>query len=660
MAQELSWLFHVHEAASSKPPFAALRALVLLLLTAIGPTVPGAAQAPGGPTGFHDPEMEAWYHGANWQTWWRLNRDRFTALRQRVHFPRPQHSSTGFHDLLEEGLEPPSMAPPAAMVADSIVPALRVSVRSALLDTTHEHLHGAALIALGQCDRSTSRDESIALMLKSLESDSQRVRESAALALGITGDPSVAHELLGLVASTVGPGRRTEAGRSLRTRCFATYALGFLASDSDEALRRRVVIALAPLLVEPERPPFDLPIAASHAIRLAVQDQRSDGPRAIATEALHRRWRDGLESRDESPAHDILSAHRTNSLALVLGPETQDHADALTHIRLDVREQMLHEIERPGASTKSPHHLRATVQALGLMARPIHGANDLRAAEESTDASRQHDARTAITLRGSQSTLDDLQARGLSSLAMAQQGGAWNEEGLRRAMEREPLAVPKSWQALALGVIHRQAIDAGKPLDRHLATELLLSSLGKRSEPGAAAAIALALVDATESMTRLERTLEAVSSSDEYAAHLSVALGMLGDWNAAELLDDLLRKSHRRLERRLGAAHGLALIGDQTVPEQLFSVSPHLEHPTREDASGALRCLHDIGCVFVVDRLLDWLRDEERPIQFRAQTAATLGGIAEPGEQRWHDQLRRNLTSSGAVPTLHYGVLDHW
>ncbi|MEO0481856.1 MAG: hypothetical protein AAF196_20515 [Planctomycetota bacterium] len=391
-----------------------------------------------------------------------------------------------------------------------------------------------------------------------------------------------------------------------------------------------------------------------------MQGERTDGPRSVAAAALFASWREASKHRSQSESHDIATAHLTNALAQVLSREPTDTADALSHRRIDFRRQLLKDLKSIGSSTSPSHSLQATIQALGLTARPIEDEDDFQAADESADESRRLDVRTAIALGRSQQTLDDIQARGRSSIALAQQGGGWNERAIRRAMEQETLAVPKSWQALALGVIHRRALDAGQPLDQQDASELLLSSLGRRSEPGAAAAIALGLLNRTDAAPRLRQTLQTAQASDEYAAHLSVALGMLGDWNAAELLDDLLRRSHRRFERRLGAAHGLALIGDQSVPQQLFSVSPHLERPTGADASGVLRCLHDIGCVFVVDRLMDWLQDEARPIEFRAQTAAALGGIAEPGETRWHEELRRDLTASGAVPTLHYGVLDLW
>ncbi|MEO0481892.1 MAG: hypothetical protein AAF196_20695 [Planctomycetota bacterium] len=122
--------------------------LLPAVLIAMSFAAAGTAQPPDSPQGLQDHFLHSWQHGANWQTWWRLNQDRFADLRQQIHFPRPLHSSPGFHEPLEEGVAPASLAPSAKTVADWIIPALRDSVRNALRDSDQADLHKAALIAL--------------------------------------------------------------------------------------------------------------------------------------------------------------------------------------------------------------------------------------------------------------------------------------------------------------------------------------------------------------------------------------------------------------------------------------------------------------------------------------------------------------------------------
>ena len=166
-----------------------------------------------------------------WQFWWEFNKDPYLNLKQAVHTEAPVTGG----DIVWLGTShwqaKDQVFVSERAIKEDILPALG----RALECTTNRDITSSCMIALAKIGRNDeSRGiELVRLFEKRLRSGDQEIRETAALALGLSQREEALTDLLGLVSDSA-VGRRLVDRSEVddTTRAFAIYALGLLAHSS--------------------------------------------------------------------------------------------------------------------------------------------------------------------------------------------------------------------------------------------------------------------------------------------------------------------------------------------------------------------------------------------------------------------------------------------
>ena len=198
----------------------------------VGPTTPGSA--PGGPstggpvapgtgggprTGPRGIQIGA--DLSKWQFWWEFNKDPFINLRDSIHAPEVATGSDEFFLGATRRINSKNTSKPSESdIQEIILPALK----RALENSHNRDINSACMIALAKIGRDHNSFDVLPIFKEYLTRPDQEIRETAALAMGISGMKS-ARQLLVDLAWDTESGRRA-CGRSQvdgRTRSFALY-----------------------------------------------------------------------------------------------------------------------------------------------------------------------------------------------------------------------------------------------------------------------------------------------------------------------------------------------------------------------------------------------------------------------------------------------------
>jgi hypothetical protein len=585
-------------------------------------TLPGAMPAPAGPD------------LASWSVWWEFNKDPYLRLREAVHELGPVSGSDEFY--LGGGLRErvrDTMAPSAVDRREQVLPALR----RALERTRNRDIVTACLIAIAKLGMDDAGGELRALFEVELKRGDQEIRETATVAMGITRQAWAIAPLAELLADSPAGRKLVDRGEvSDRTRAFAAYGLGLIAWHADADGKRRVYEALKGALAEERTADRDVQVAVLQALGL-LEPRRDGKERRLLWECvalLH-----GHLDKSLGKSRELVQAHGLTALARLLGRGSgPEHARA--------KELLLERLR--GRKFSAPIR-QAAALALGEIVEPPERApDDRRYCEALADGYRQ---------------ASDQQQRYFCLIALGSIGGESNQEALIDFLRRAK-GEDVGWAALALGVLGfevRGAVAQGPhPIDR--VGDVLLDQLGRASGPSerGAFAVALGLCRYRPAGPELRELLAKSRGDDELAGYVCIGLALLDDDRAIADIRALVEKSVRRPGLLEKGAIALGKLGDRDAARLLVQLMTEGEVSLARLGALAI-ALGLIGDRRSLPPLLELLEKESLPNLSRAFVAAALGGICEDEDLPWNAKLAVGTNYRANVDSLtdgQSGVLD--
>jgi hypothetical protein len=590
----------------------------------------------------------------SWRLWWRFNGGDFLQLKRAVH--RLPTETTG-DDLFRLGKGERARSrglAPSSEQLDLITAALAQSLAT---ETANDALSGA-LVALSKIGRRPA--ESARVYLARFEAllshGSQEISETAALALGLSGEVGC-FELLRAVALDTPQGRKAVGqGRvPLRTRAFATYGLGYLAAELGPGpVSQAIALDLISIYAEPSSSTHDLPVAAWLSLSQVDLGERLQPPPR------------GADRRPLSGAEHVLSRGTLLEwFAAQLTVRDLDHrlhAHGLTTVARLARgnDQALTAVvpvllEPLGRGSSAATEVRqSAILALGLVGDCDGDSHDV-------------DLRRALQREVSDGQPGERRFALMALARVAARDGRGENAGQARGELRQRLLVVlargksglKPWAGLALGVLGYERLAAGDELDRST-TLALRSALGKERSPEnlLAYAMAIGLRRDIESKSLLMGKFERLGDPRD-SGELAIALGLLGEASVAPFLRERLAKAKYRPRELELIAVGLAILGDKQAALTLDGMLG--EARSLGSQAAVAQALGAIGDHRSFATLLALLRDKGATESARAFAAVGLGDLADRRALPWGLPLSRHLGYRALTLTLvgdGNGVLD--
>lgn len=611
--------------------------------TTPGPAVPGAGSPvtpglpgigtgqPGGGTPGRAGQTGPRGHAVEddltrWVYWWEFNKDPFINLKRAVRTgSTPTGSDTFYMGGERRDVSTDTLAPSRDQIRRDLLPGLT----RALATSDDREIVTACMIALAKVGEDANPGV-VALIEGHLASHDQMVRETAALALGISGLPDALPVLVELARDSHAGREATKRSRvDERTRSFASYGLGLLAEASSSLdLKRAVLGALRPILEAPADHDRNLKVAAIQGLRLLRPGQDGDSVRADAIDCL---WR--YYEADLGTGERLIQAHVPSAIAALATPDGSAPYIARLIADLDV-----------DGTRRSSELAQSAAGALGQLCTPANEHAPARAALK------------AYAVKG-----QDQQARYFALMALGQIGGLDARDFLLQRLAKGR-TLDRPWAALALGVMQFEARGVPGSTSDSLVTDALhdVVRTEKSDEVLGATAIALGLAHHSDAADDLRGLLAKYRKRDEFAGYLCVALALMEDHVAKEAIRDVVATSIRRPDLMKQAAVALGKLGDKEIAGQLAGA---LAAPDRNLARLAAlsAALGVIGDRHSVQPLLTMLFDPSLTDMSRAFAAVALGGIADRRSLPWNSPIAGGLNYRAAVETLTNqvsGILD--
>ena len=573
--------------------------------TPAGALLPGSSAAGSSATG-HSPET-------SWSVWWQRHRDELLRVDDLLarRFPPGPERFLG-RERTVAATQRPFQLPSAAEVGKRLVPALR----EALGTSRSADLSSACLIALARLGRHAEPDLRaglLAVLSQRCFDSTQEIAETAALSLGVLGEPGALPLLERLLTSEVRSGSERTP---VRTRAFAAYALGLLRLESEDLGRATEALRAA----------YRQDSGATNDVRVACL-------RALGVLGSSRRGHQGGDRRDDDGIGSLGSWLLGRALDRSASPATRAQARlALSELFVPANPAS------PQDPTRLPQHLRAdvldllngarlrvtnaeetaTVLALGALVGPGRDTRERAAFDRLRQAASLY-AQPAARRRIPMAQADAiLRLEGWAPERSRELSRALYRNLARRGAELR-------WSALALGRLEAQRRAAGRTPDEAL-RRALLDALRRSKSPADVAAVAasLALARVDEAVPALLRRLPRAGTPGQ-RAHLVLTIAML-DPRAAK------PEAYKLFERALyhpgalrDAASALCLQGERGIPERLAT---RMEATSSQALQASLaRALGDLGDAASLAPLLALLGDDTRPALARAFAAVALGRI---------------------------------
>jgi HEAT repeat protein len=644
-----------------------------------GPTTPpgaGVPFLPGSPGGGKGPSTPDGYVDTNadptaWSFWWEFNKDPFLELKAAVH--RVNSTGDGGDHFLGDpagASVSATLAPTTGQIRDEIVPALL----AALEGESDDDIVTATLIALakiGDAPRGVGSTVFGPIFARFLDSPSQEVRETAALALGILGSAERANvdHLVALMNDSAVGRRLTgnpEQGVPLRTRTFAAYGLGLIgrraANASLDVARDAIVKALAEALIPAEREATQ-DLAAAIVISMGLVPLTSCGDVDILERKVDLAGLGAIETLEEQiallsavledeGADRYMRAHVPTALGRlvrscdgVFQQTLEAHVAALLLKPLD-----------PKAGRGIPEEIQQSCAlALGLIGDADGDPLDLEIRSSLMDAHRNHQRQTK-----------DFALIALAKIA-AREGEVTMESGLtsdpaQRTVARGEVAEflterlikgrsgEQHYAGLALGVLHeRLRAQGARPIVASLVAlhEELASADG--ADDIGAFSVATGLAGSIDSKQELERKLTTIRAPSA-RGYVALSLGMLGSTTSSALIHALIEDSEYEPELLKQAAIALGLMGDKRTVEVLSKMLGEASSLSTQAALAT--ALGIIGDRRSVEPLVKMLQDETLTGTARAFAAAALGLVADKEPMPWNSKIGVDLNYRASVETL--------
>ena len=600
-----------------------------------GPSAPGSGTGPRtGPRGI--------YIGADlskWQFWWEFNKDPFINLKDAIHAPEVATGSDEFFLGPTRRIESKdSTKPSESDIQETILPALKRA-----LDTSdNRDINSACIIALAKVGRDHNSFEILTIFKEYLNTPDQEIRETAALAMGISGMKSAKTILTDLAWDTA-VGRkvcqRTQVDS--RTRSFACYSLGLIAHLNDNIdLKYECFTAIDKILSDENVHDRNLKVAAINGMALLHLNKNnlSDKETKLLDNILNSL--DAYYDKAAGRGTDLIKSHVPPAIAKLLG---RGHSDRHNFYKEKFSKEL------SSSQTKGNDIYRAAAIALGQLA-------------ESKEANKA-DEKYSKTLFSYYQNGKDPQAKYFCLLGMGQIGGASNKNKLLIELSNGRKVLDRPWAALGLGVMnfHRFENDKHATVDM-LVGDRILKQLKEVKAPEArsAFAVALGLCRYEEGSSELMELLMKYRYQDEFAGYLCMGLALMNEQKAKEDIHEVVTWAVRRPELLQQAAIALGKLGDKTVTQTLIGMLQEKETNLSKMSSIA-SALGFIGDRRTIRPLKKILFNETLTPLSRAFAAVALGGVADKEKLPWNSKIARNMNYRGAVETLTQsgtGILD--
>ncbi len=513
-----------------------------------------------------------------WEYWWGINKDSYLWSPRRIHSGPTvvKEFDLGKGDDANVVLD--TVAPTRAALMADLLPVCDSALESGVCDTRI-----AAILSLGKLKHSSV----LTKLLQSLRDPCPTVRASAAIAMGIHGDPMVIPILSDIVADSKS-GRMIVKRSSvdLPARCYAAAGLGLTGSE----------LALEPLLKALSLPAKFIDVSLSAAVALGALAHPEAVPvlaRVVMSGSSERRLR----------AHALAALGRIGDRSVLgLAHKYMEDTDA------DIR--------------------RSAIIACGLLAEP-------------------RDVQVVQSLRTIAEQGRDPLSCNWALIALGEVGGPQSRKSLLRVLHTETSS-RRVFAALGLGIQHFDGV--GDPRDVQLVRRVFLDVRSASDKGGLAialglmndrdaiphllalvesrsgpelrghAVVALALVDAFEAEP-LVRTVLREHGKPQLSWDTARSLGRLGGRTTVRALVRGVRIGSDQEMELHGAVLSLGYMGDQSAVESLCKLA--LNHKTsslhRVSAIQALGFLADrAGTSSAVPRLYELKRHCNYGLQFPA------------------------------------------
>ena len=568
---------------------------------------------------------------SQWTYWWRANRDRFVRVKDVVR--RSRSTVYGSDDFFmgpsRRVLSMDVMALTDADIMERILPAL-----NRLLDSTDQRdITELGVMALGKIGRDHPKFGVRGVIRARLKSPVLGVRQTAALALGITQMPEALDTLQHLVLDDqVGRATTGQPFVGDYTRSFAAYGMALIAWAGDAAAKRRTLDVMKRVLRSESIADRNIRVAAVVALGL-LNPGKSDPNDKNSVCNLALSELDRFYAQKLGRGLQILQSHVPTSVAKLIG-----RGDTARHVAYKdlFRRQLL------GTRKYGEQIHRAAAIALGQLAL----APEVDKTDEPYSAALRHYFENG----------KDQQARYLCLMSLGQIGGNANRTQLLTVLARGKKVLERPWAALALGVYCHRAAGADphpdKPIDKTVGRELVAQFKAvKAPEARSAFAIALGLVRYRDAAPQLLATLKKEKHQDGLAGYVCMGLALMGHEKARPVIQEVCKQAIRRPSLLKRAAVALGKLGDRRVAKELTEM---LRGESSNLASlGALAlALGHIGDRRSVAPLAELISDSTNSNLSRAFGAAALGGIADKELLPWNAKIGANSNYRGAVETL--------
>ncbi len=614
-----------------------------------GPSTPGpsgpSTGGPSGPGGAKGPTtggggMELSDDLTRWEFWWEFNKDPFIKLKEAVHAGGTVTSSDEFFMGVGKRAEAKdTMKPSANQILDTVLPKLK----QALDATDQRDITSSCMVAMAKIGKDAKNFKILPIFKERLTSNDQEIRETAALAMGISQMTDAVPDLIDLVADT-------PAGRKLcdrgsvddRTRTFAAYGLGLVAyATSDETVKTSIVDALGKILKDENVSNRNIKVGVINAMGLV-----KPGTSATLDSAL-----ESLEyyyTKKLGTGEQLIQAHCPPAISKLL--ENSEDEGKIDRFKA----MFLADLNNKGKLKRSKNEIfQSAATALGRMAAP-----------HTQDASKL-DKKISGTLWKYYQKGKDQQTTYFTLMALGQIGGELNRDYLMSALKKGTKALQKPWAAISLGVycFNEREADPNTPVNTLVgrALEGHLTGL-KNPATQSAMAIALGLLKYNDSADTLRLLLEKNKNKEAFAGYLCVALALMNDQSSLEDIRNLVKASVRRPARLQQAAIALGKLGDETVAPMLQEMMTDGKGtPNLAKMSAIASALGFIGDSRTISPLVKMLFDESLTDLSRAFAAVALGGVADKELLPWNSKISQNMNYRASVETLTNrvsGILD--
>jgi HEAT repeat protein len=570
--------------------------------TSGGPTTPGTGGPVGpatGPAGTPASTPSTPPTGAGgdatdlslWSFWWEFNKDAFINLRAALD---SGSVSTGSSDyFLGDGQKDQaksSVRPSRSQIEEEIVPALK----KALANETNNDIITGCLIALakiGDTVREDGTSEFQEIIGEFLADPTQEIRETAAVSLGILGNPSSLDLLEGLVMNTdLGHKAVKSTEVDDRTRAFATYGLGLVGALTDDMeVRQRIVQTLADAMPVAEGLATQ-DVAAAVVIAMGLVPLESQGAEAVEGEeegapitTIQQQVAFLLNYFEEDRKDRFIRAHIPTSVGRLYrafedGGADLEEVDAL---KAQIAGPLLLPLDPRKGRDKEVELRMASALALGLIGDADSTGLDGEIRDAlmgcAKDAERQVRKFALIALAKSA-------ARDGADAESETEGRDDTTEYLIKQMKQGKSGIER-WAGLAAGVYANYMDSNGQTAPSALANGLR-EQLKKAKAVDDIAAFSVATgiyrdqTSAEELMERLDKT-----SQWDTRGYVALGLGLLGHTQAIESIQQIVEESEYRPDLLKQAAIALGLLGDRQASKTLVGM---LEDASKSGARGHL------------------------------------------------------------------------